>query len=46
VIGLPTGKQAMLEQFKAQHASGAGPWAPKPVKSATFETLVAAIQQF
>jgi hypothetical protein len=43
VIGLPTGKQAMLEQFKAQHASGAGAWAPKTVSSATFEPLVAAV---
>jgi hypothetical protein len=43
VVGLPAGKQATLEQFKAQHAKGAGPRAQKSVKSAMFEPLVAAV---
>jgi hypothetical protein len=33
VIGLPMAKVHMLEQFKAQQASGAGPWTAKDVKA-------------
>jgi hypothetical protein len=43
VIGLPSGKTAMLKQFKAQHASSSGLWALKVVKSAMFEPTVASV---
>jgi hypothetical protein len=43
VIGLPSRKTAMLKQFKAQHASSSGPWAPKVVKSAMFKPTVASV---
>jgi hypothetical protein len=34
----------MLEQFKAQQPSGAGPWTAKDVKALNVEPQVAAIQ--
>jgi hypothetical protein len=42
-IGLPAAKVHMLEQFKAQQASGAGPWSAQSVKAVTVEPQVAAI---
>jgi hypothetical protein len=43
VIGLPAAKVHMLDQFKAQQASGAGPCSAQGVKAVTVEPQVAAI---
>jgi hypothetical protein len=43
IIGLPVAKVHMLEQFKAQQASGAGPWSAQSVKALTVEPQVAPI---
>jgi hypothetical protein len=43
IIGLLAAKVHMLEQFKAQQASGAGPWSAQSIKAVTVEPQVAAI---
>jgi hypothetical protein len=43
IIGLPVAKVHMLEQFKAQQASGAGPWSVQSVKALTVDPQVASI---
>jgi hypothetical protein len=43
IIGLPATKVHMLDQFKAQQASGAGPWSVQSVKALTVEPRVASI---
>jgi hypothetical protein len=43
IIGLPATKVHMLEQFKAQQVSIAGPWSVQSVKALTVEPQVASI---